>query len=171
MDLRATYNKIAKRWVKDHRGDTWWIGGFRVTGIDFSEKMIILAKERVPSGRFFLHDIRRPLDRKDLFDGVFAQAVLLHIPKNEIVGVLKKITAPLKSEGYLYVAVKELQQGGQEEAVVKENAHGYTYERFFSYFTLSELKRRVQEIGLKIVDENVTPSGTTNWIQTVAEKP
>ncbi len=27
MDLKSTYNKIAKDWMEDHHGDTWWING------------------------------------------------------------------------------------------------------------------------------------------------
>ena len=202
MDLKSTYNRIAKDWTEDHRGDTWWIEGtnkylsylkpkasildigcgagekskfliekgFEVTGIDFSEKMIKLAKDQVPAGKFFVKDIKKPLGFNDSFDGIFAQAVLLHIPKNDIVGVLKNIIAPLKPKGYFYVAVKELRQGGKDEEIVKENDYGYDYERFFSYLTLDELKKFVQDIGLKMVYEKVASSGKTNWIQIIAEK-
>jgi len=27
MDLKTTYNKIAKDWHKDHHADTWWVLG------------------------------------------------------------------------------------------------------------------------------------------------
>ncbi|TAL49161.1 class I SAM-dependent methyltransferase [Patescibacteria group bacterium] len=202
MDLKSTYNKIAKDWREDHLGDTWWIEGtdkylsffkqgasildvgcgwgekskymvkkgFDITGIDFSEEMIKLAKEQAPAGKFFVKDIRQPLELETLFDGVFAQAVLLHIPKNEIVGVLKNITAPLKSKGYFYAAVKEMRQGGKDEEIVKESDYGYDYKRFFSYFMLDELKKYIQEIRLKVVYENITSDGKTNWIQIVGEK-
>jgi len=144
--------------------------GFDVTGIDFSEEMIKLAKEQVPAGKFFVKDIKFPLNFEKSFDGVFAQAVLLHIPKNEIVNVLKNIITPLKSKGYFYAAVKELKQGDKDEKIVKENDYGYDYERFFSYFTLDELKKHIQDIGLKIVYGNVVPFGKTNWIQIIAKK-
>ncbi len=202
MDLKLTYNRIAKDWMEDHHGDTWWIEGtdkylshfkpkasildvgcgagekskflvkkgFEVTGIDFSEEMIKLAKEQVPTAKFFVKDIKKSLDFGDSFDGVFAQAVLLHIPKNEVVDVLKNITSPLKSNGYFYVAVKELRQGGKDEEIVKENDYGYDYERFFSYFTLDELRKYVEGSGLKVIYENVTLSGKTNWIEIIAEK-
>ena len=202
MDLKSTYNKIAKDWMKDHHGDTWWIEGtdkylsfftpsasllavffcarekskylvkkgFNVTGIDFSDEMIKLAKEQVPTGRFFVKDIKQPLEFENLFDGVFAQAVLLHIPKNEIVDVLKNITEPLKSGGYFYVAVKEIRPGNEDEEIVKKNDYGYEYERFFSYFSLDELKDYIKKVDLQVIYENITSSGKTNWIQVVAKK-
>ena len=202
MDLKSTYNKIAKDWMQDHHGDTWWVEGtdkylsffqpnasildvgcgagekskylvkkgFKVTGIDFSEEMIALAKEQVPAGKFFVKDIKQPLDLEDAFDGVFAQAVLLHIPKKEVSSVLKNIIAPLKTGGYFYAAVKELRQGNPDEEIVKENDYGYEYERFFSYFTVDELKSYLQELGMELVYENVALSGRTNWVQVVAKK-
>ena len=203
MDLKSTYNRIARDYIKDHLGETWWIEGidkylsflkphssildvgcgfgkiskylvkkgFVVTGVDFSENMIELAKEQVPTGIFFVKDIKHPLNFKNTFDGVIAPAVLLHIPKNEVTGVLKNITAPLKSKGYFYATVKEVRQDGKDEEIVKESDYGYDYERSFSYFTLDELKRYVHDIGLKIVYENVASSRNSNWIQIMAEKP
>ena len=202
MDLKSTYNKIAKDWMKDHHGDTWWIEGtdkylsfftpkaslldvgcgagekskylvkkgFGVTGIDFSDEMIKLAKEQAPAGKFFVKDIKEPLEFGNLFDGVFAQAVLLHIPKNKVVEVLKNITEPLKSDGYFYVAVKEIRPGNEDEEIVKENDYGYEYERFFSYFSLDELKDYIKKVDLQVIYENITSSGKTNWIQVVAKK-
>lgn len=142
--------------------------GFHVMGIDFSKEMIALAREQGPTGTFFVKDIKEPLGLESAFDGVFAQAVLLHVPKREVVRVLRNITAPLKSGGYLYVAVKETGPDRQEEKIVKENDYGYEYERFFSYFTLDELKHLVTGTGMEVVYEHRTSSGGTHWIQVVA---
>ncbi len=145
--------------------------GFRVTGIDFSEAMIALAREQVPTGTFFVKDIKEPLGLENVFDGIFAQAVLLHFPKKEIANVLKHITASLKSGGYVYIAVKELGPDHQEEKIVKEDDYGYAYERFFSYFTFDELKKYMTDMGMKLVYEKRASSGETHWIQVVANKP
>jgi SAM-dependent methyltransferase len=202
MDLKSTYNKIAKDWAGDHHDDTWWIEGtdkylsllgpralildvgcgagiksgymagkgFGVTGIDFSEEMIKIAGRRVPSGKFLVKDIRRPLELDAAFDGVFAQAVLLHFFKKEVPGVLENIIAPLKTGGYFYLAVKEVRPGGKEEEVVKEEDYGYEYERFFSYFRPEEIEDYVEGTGVKIVYQTVNSSGRTNWIQIIARK-
>ncbi|WP_371920417.1 tellurite resistance-like protein [Rickettsia sp. TH2014] len=43
---------------------------------------------------------------KELFDGVWAQATLLHVPYNETINVYKKIHAALKTEGLFYTSYK-----------------------------------------------------------------
>src|ERR1035441_8160251 len=110
MDLKSTYNRIAKDWDNDHTNDQWWreglekftslfksgasildVGcgsgvkaeilqkkGLKVTGIDFSEKMLEIARRRVPNGNFQLVDLYELSRFNEKFDGIFAQAILLH---------------------------------------------------------------------------------------------
>lgn len=202
MDLKATYNKIAAQWHKDHQQDTWWVDGvnkfvsslahggvvldagcgagtksryligkgLNVMGIDFSKRMIEIAQREVPEGKFLTMDIRDAQKLKRTFEGIFLEAVLLHIPKKEIVGILRSLRDVLKPTGYLYAAVKEKRPNGPEEEVKAENDYGYRYERFFSYFTLDEMKKHMKEAGFSVCYENVTVSGTTHWIEIIGQK-
>jgi SAM-dependent methyltransferase len=144
--------------------------GFEVTGIDFSDEMIRLAKARVPRGTFFVQDILRPLELGATYDGIFASAVLLHIRKEDIAEVLRNVVSVLKPGGYFYAAVKQRAPGEPEEVTVKENDYGYEYERFFSNFTLDELNDLLTDAGLQFVYSSVTNAGRSNWIQIIAEK-
>jgi len=129
--------------------------GLPVTGIDLSEKMIELAKKHVPNGIFYVQDLYQLANLEKTFDGVFAQAVLLHIPKNRISEVMKLLAAKIKPGGYLYVAVKERRPSEPEEEIVKENDYGYPYERFFSYFTKEEMEKKFQELNLQISAQKI----------------
>lgn len=144
--------------------------GIKVVGADFSEKMIEIAKREVPAADFRVADIKNLNTIPETFDGVFAQAVLLHIPKDEAEKVVVGLANKLKKDGYLYIAVKEKWPDGKEEEVVKANDYGYEYERFFSYFTLPEVKKYLTDAGLQIRYENVSRAGRTNWIQVIAQK-
>jgi SAM-dependent methyltransferase len=144
--------------------------GLKVVGIDFSEKMINIAKREVPLGTFFVLDLNEINKLKYLFDGIFMQAVLLHIPKQKVAKKLKKAVAKLKKGGYLYIAVKEKKPQRAEEEIRIENDYGYTYERFFSYFTLDEIEAHLQNMEFKIVFSEVRTSGNTNWIQVIGQK-
>lgn len=144
--------------------------GFRVVGIDFSEGMIEIARREVPEAEFAVMDMGdlSRLDRE--FDGAFVQAALLHIPKKEVHSVLREFLSRLKPNGYLYVAVKEKNADQAEEEVKRENDYGYEYERFFSFYTLDELKQYFLDAGLEIVSEDVVPSGKTRWISVIGKK-
>ncbi len=141
--------------------------GLAVVGVDFSGEMVKLATHRVPNGKFLISDVRDVSKLDRMFDGIFAQAVLLHIPKREISDVIAGLKQKLKPAGYLYIAVKEQRPGKPEEEIVTENDYGYEYSRFFSYFKLDEVKDYARAAGMDIVYENVTTSGKTNWLQVI----
>jgi len=144
--------------------------GLNVTGIDFSEKLIEIAKREVLGAQFHVMDMKDVSNLGIKFDGIFAQASLLHIPKKEIAGVLTGLLSCLISGGYLYAAVKGTRPDGKDEEVLKENDYGYQYERFFSYFTMDELKKHFFDLGLSIVYENSKLVGKTTWLQIIGKK-
>lgn len=132
---------------------TSYIGdkGFQVTGIDFSEKMIEIAKSKLPQFDFDLVDIYEIDQYPKSFDGIFAQAVLLHISKKRIVEVLEKLKSKLNPGGLLYIAVKGIKDDDVEEKVVQESDYGYSYERFFSYYSIDELRKYLQDMNMEII--------------------
>jgi len=141
-----------------------------VLGIDFSENMITRAKKEVPEAKFQVLDAYEVDKLPQQFDCVFAQAMLLHVPKKDVLTLLKKFKDRLNKNGLLYIAVKEIKEDQTEEKVVKENDYGYEYERFFSFFTLSELHSYFKKIGLEVEWENKTTSGKAVWLQIIGKK-
>jgi len=141
--------------------------GLEVVGIDLSERMIEIAKREVPDGEFRVMDMCDVSELSHDFDGIFVQAALLHIPKAKAQSVLSGLVATMKPGGYFYVGVKEKWPGKKDEEILHENDYGYEYERFFSYFTLDEIKQYFLNLKLTISYENVTKSGKTNWIQVI----
>lgn len=148
--------------------------GFDVEGVDFSEGMIKIAKEKFPDIDFEVFDLYDFDKFYKNFDAIFCQAVLLHIPKKDVFDILEKIKSKLKDGGLLYIAVKEKKEEGVEEEIKKENDYGYEYERFFSYYSLDELKTYFKKLQLKIIYEDVAPPSRatrkTNWIQVIVRK-
>lgn len=146
--------------------------GLKVMGIDISDKLLEIARHEAPEAEF------KELSMTDLdtisekFDGVFAQASLLHIPKKDAAEVVKKMAGRLTPGGVLYIAVKETRADKPEEAVEKESDYGYDYERFFSYFTLVELRQYLADAGLTFISESRSPnpSGKTVWLQIIGTK-
>lgn len=144
--------------------------GFKVVGIDFSEGQIALATKRAPDVDFRLLAMENLDEVPEMFDGVFAQASLLHIPKKQVPEILAKMIARTKPGGQVYVAVKEVRPDRAEEEIRKEETYGYEYERFFSYFTLSELEQMFLEAQLEIIHKDRLPSGRAVWLQIIGKK-
>lgn len=196
--LKETYDRVARDWHADHKGEGWWTtgteklisllpkgaavldagcgagrsssrlseAGMKVLGIDFSVGQLALARKHAPDAEFRELDLYEVGNMSEQFDCVFAQASLLHIPKKDVRGVLDGLVSRLKPGGLLYVAVKEIRPDQPEEEIKKEDRYGGV-ERFFSYFTLPELQRYFQNLGLEIVYEDTSLTGNTNWIQLI----
>ena len=150
---------IKTRYLAEH--------GYEATGIDFSEKMIEIAKRENPVLDFRVVDMYDLDTLPDMFDAIFVQAALLHIPKARVMEVLLKMKTRLNAGGLLYVAVKGKRENGPEEDVKTEDDYGYEYERFFSYFTLEELKGYFTQLDMEVVWETESGSNNTTWIQVV----
>lgn len=146
--------------------------GFSVVGIDLSQKLLDIAKRENPKADF-RHISMTELEKvSELFDGVFSQASLLHIPKKQAGMVVQKMVDRTKPGGLLYIAVKEICEGNPDERIEKENDYGYEYERFFSYYTIPELEKYLTDAGATVVERlrNSSPSGKTVWLQIIAKK-
>lgn len=146
--------------------------GFHVLGIDFSEELLKIARAEALATKFRNVAMEELDSITEQFDGVFAQASLLHIPKAEAEDIVKKMAARVNDGGHLYIAVKEIREGNPEEEINKENDYGYNYERFFSYFIIPELESYLQNAGLEVVwsVRNPNPSGKTVWLQIIGKK-
>lgn len=144
--------------------------GFRAVGTDLSGKMIEIAKRDVPERDFYVADMHDLSAVPGEYDALFLQASLLHIPKTEIDAVMEELKKKLTPNGLLYIAVKGRTEGDPEEAMVTEDDYGYAYDRFFSYFTLPELKEIFDKHGFDCVYEHVEPVGKRGWLQVVGKK-
>ena len=132
--------------------------------------MLGIARREAPGGDY-RHLSLTDLDQlTESFDGVFAQASLLHIPKADVGEVIRKMAERAKPCGLVYLAVKEARASELEEEVKKESDLGYEYERFFSYFTMKELEQYLAQAGLNVVWQERTLSGKTVWLQIIAQK-
>ncbi|MCP3955777.1 MAG: class I SAM-dependent methyltransferase [Desulfobacterales bacterium] len=95
--------------------------GFNVVAFDNSSKMVKLASNFAGQDCLLLsfNDIKF----KNKFDGVWACASILHIPKRNIPIILKKLSASLKTDGIFYLSFK---YGNTE--VLKNGRHFSNYD-------------------------------------------
>lgn len=144
--------------------------GLKVYGFDLSEELLKIASKQLPEGIFTQGDMleRFPYE-DDFFDGVFAKASLLHIPRTKIEEVLKEILRVLKRNGVLHITVKK----GTGEREVRGNDYGYEYERFFSYWQPEEIKNIFNKHSLILLreGEEINPETKSVWLKFLLKKP
>jgi ubiquinone/menaquinone biosynthesis C-methylase UbiE len=72
---------------------------FKVTGVDFSEAQIELAKKNVPAAKFICADMTKLDFPENSFDGICSYYAIIHIPREEHESLLKDFYRFLKPNG------------------------------------------------------------------------
>ncbi len=136
--------------------------GYSVVAIDGSEKLCKIATEI--TGISVRNMLFTDLDENEKYDGIWACASILHLTKEDLLNVLKKMSFALKNKGYIYSSFKH----GDYE--------GYRGERFFSDFTRESFNRLLSEIpNLMIVEEWISSDvrsdrGDKKWLNIILRK-
>jgi len=146
--------------------------GFEVVGIDLSDKLLEIAKHRLPQVTFLKQDLRRLDFPDESFDGIWACATLHHLARSDMLTVLKKIFTLLKPNGILFVLVKE---GVGEEDVKESLSSGLP--RYYVYYSFDELKKLLEDAGFSNLDiytwrEEERRGGRSNlvWLTSFSKK-
>jgi len=173
IDLSDLYPHFLKHLHKDARildagcgsgRDTRYFlsQGFSVVAIDASEAMVNFASEFV--GQKVVQKRFEDLEYVEEFDGIWASASLLHVPKVLMNEVLIKFSRSLRTNGILYFSMKE---GKQEEII-----NG----RYFNFMIQSELQDILEShadfelVEIWITSDRQTGRNSYNWINTIARK-
>ena len=121
--------------------------GHTAVGLDGSEKFAQMAREdsgcEVWQQDFLKLDL--PAER---FDGIFANAVLFHIPRQELPRVLKQLRGALKPGGVLFSSNPR-----------GENQEGWNGSRFGSYHDLAAWQQLLIEAGFAELEHYYRPAG------------
>ncbi|MDD5417224.1 MAG: class I SAM-dependent methyltransferase [Candidatus Aenigmarchaeota archaeon] len=132
--------------------------GLDAVGVDLSEGMLFEARLRVPTGKFIKMDIRQLEFGDSTFDGVWANASLLHLKKSEFLPALKEVNRILRPSGLFFITMKE----GTGEAMDGS--------RFFSYYSEIELTSILNKAGFDILESHKGEFRGTVWINIFAKK-
>jgi len=117
--------------------------GRRVVGIDLSKNFLAIAQRAAPSAVFAKVDMRSLAFSSGSFDGVWACASLLHLPKGEALQALQESRRVLEPHGFLFASVKEGEGEGWEE---REEG-----KVFYSYYQEEEIRKWIEEAGFSII--------------------
>ena len=136
--------------------------GYRVTMLDASAAMCRCAEKL--TGQKALHKTFAEINFDKQFDGIWANASLLHVPEQELENVLKILHRALKDDGVLYASWK------YGEAERRDG------ERFYCDMTEEKLKKLLRRTGCFVckevwVSEDVLPLHREQpWLNVVLGK-
>ena len=149
--------------------------GCSVTGLDYSDAMIQVAKGLDAEADFKVGDIRDvgEIFPENSFDGVWANASLLHIPLADIGEVLDGVARVLSNGGKFLIRTKKGSTGMRE---VEEDLYGATVKREYTYWEEEGLKAELEKHGFVVIgsvdeheDVRVEESKRSiDWIQLTA---
>ena len=100
--------------------DSKWLTeqNYRVIGSDVSRNMLKYARRRCPTVPFFLSDLSMLDLPKDSFEAIWFSYVLLHIPRNEVDDLLKRIKNWLIKGGVLFLSTSLGEFSGEEKGAI-----------------------------------------------------
>ncbi len=134
--------------------------GAEVYGIDISEKMLEMARKRVPKGKFYLGDVTKIPFQNEFFDIVFCSLVLSHV--KDLKKAIREIHRVLEKNGILIISDMHPEVTRKGYIIAwKIEINIKVYHRTFSeilgtiwkYFKIE----RFEEYGIKDFEE------TENW--------
>jgi SAM-dependent methyltransferase len=89
--------------------------GYKVDAMDASAEMVRMATSY--AGVTVKHKRFEEVTERDVYDGIWACASLLHIPRTDLARVLSILSSALKGSGYLYASFKygteDREEGGR----------------------------------------------------------
>jgi SAM-dependent methyltransferase len=137
--------------------------GHRAIGVDGAQRFVEMARDY--SGCEVWRQDLLHLDLPPaMFDGIFANAVLFHVPSEALPGVLGQLHAALKPGGVLFTSNPR----GQ-------NQEGWNGERYGSYYDFETWQRHLTDAGFVHLHHYYRPEGLPReqqpWLASVWRKP
>ena len=123
--------------------------GLNVTATDFSSEFIQIVRERFPHIRTHQMDMTNPDLASDTYDGVYAFASFIHIPRSESAKTLKGFFNLLKHEGVLFLSL--LQSSKLKEYIIEDWGGKPGNSVLFTCYQPEDMTRMLKETGFKNV--------------------
>ncbi len=121
--------------------------GHRAIGLDGAERFVAMVRAE-SACEVWLQDLLALALPDETFDGVFANAVLFHVPTQELPRVLRQLHATLKPRGVLFSSNP---RGSNEE--------GWNGARYGAFHDLAHWRAHLSEAGFTELEHYYRPPG------------
>jgi SAM-dependent methyltransferase len=139
-------------------------------GIDLAPRMVELAREAVPSGRFVVHDCRHLADLPMRFDGIICAFGLPYLSRQEATTFIKAAWDVLEPGGVFYISAM-LGKSEDSELVSYDTGD----QIYVNYHDEDQLRDTLQGCGFLLIRQYRMPSPSiaskcTNDLIIIAKK-
>lgn len=118
---------------------------FTVDGIDFSPKMIDIAKKKVNNANFYIMNMLNiTLDKK--YNGLMAINSIIHIEKKKMFQVIENFRNTIAEDGIIFLI---LQEGNGEQFL--EEPLDTSIKEFVNFYKEEEIKEIFKQCNLDII--------------------
>jgi 2-polyprenyl-3-methyl-5-hydroxy-6-metoxy-1,4-benzoquinol methylase len=118
---------------------------FKVTGVDFSEAQIELAKQNVPHATFLCDDMTQLDFPENTFDGITSYYAIIHIPREEHQALLANFHRMLKPGGLALLCL------GAEHLIDDIDENFYGARMYWSHYDRETYLQLLKELGFQII--------------------
>ena len=136
--------------------------GYHIEAADGSEEICRIAG--VYTGIHVKQMLFQELDETERYDGIWACSSILHLPKRELLPVMKKMQKALKKKGIIYTSFKYGEQEGERNG------------RYFTDFTKESFTEFLEEVRGLLMEEvwvtrDVRPNRSEEqWLNVILRK-
>lgn len=124
--------------------------GLNVTGFDFSEEMIKLARKNCPKGTFILSSIEN-FSSDVKFDGICLSFVIVHLKTDEATSLLDRLSSFINPKGKVYISFMTEKKPGYETTSFSKN------KIFFNYFQKTFIISCFEKNGFSLISSETAP--------------
>lgn len=118
---------------------------FKVTGVDFSEAQIALAKKNIPSAIFVCEDMTKLDFPENTFDGIASYYAIIHVPREEHQSLLTNFHRMLKPGGYALLCL------GAQLSIDDPNDEFFGTPMYWSHFGSETYLKMLKECGFNLI--------------------
>lgn len=137
--------------------------GFKIIGIDISEKQIELAKKKVPEANYEVKDMSELKHEEYQVDGVVSTYAVFHTPREEHQELFNKINSFLPKGGIILVTM-----GAGEWEGTEDDFHGA--KMWWSHYGPEKNREIVKNAGFEIILDEIDTGNNESHQIIIARK-
>jgi acylphosphatase/protein-L-isoaspartate O-methyltransferase len=146
--------------------------GLEVVGLDLTRSMLEVARDRARTRALIEGDSRRLPLASGAFDGVWASASLLHLPKAQVHLALAEARRVLKPGGVVCTFMKMGDHDGIMTAEQRGGSASVRGDRYFAHYSPSEWPAHLRACDFRLLDQQTfdvqAQLPNTPWLTTYA---